>query len=223
MLVPLVLGAPQEPSQKELVKSLEARYARSSALRAVFEERYYENGRLLRMEAGSVRFRRPGKMRWDYSIPESKLFVSDGRTVWLYVPADRTATRSVVKDTSDWRMPFALLTRSPKLARLCESVTAGDASEASRPGRAVLHCRPRDPGGEGRQQGEILIEADPRSGELSRVKVDTGGGTALEFFFSQWTDDAGSPDSQFRFEPPAGVAIVNAPTDQSTIGTPDIL
>ena len=32
--------------------------------------------------------KKPGKMRWDYTSPEKKLFVSDGQTMFLYFPDD---------------------------------------------------------------------------------------------------------------------------------------
>jgi outer membrane lipoprotein carrier protein len=210
-------GSGQDQATRQLIKTLESRYSASKSLRAVFEERYYENGRLLRTESGRVYFRRPGKMRWDYEIPESKVFLSDGKTVWLYVPAERTAMRTSVKESSDSRTPFSLLTRNPRLSRLCESVDQGNASEAVGAGNEVLRCRPRRSREEAREGEEILIEMNPRTGELSRVKISQGGGAAIEFFFSQWAEVSGPEESRFHFVPPAGVAIVDAPTGNSSM------
>lgn len=41
--------------------------------------------------AGHVQFRRPGRMRWDYTQPRGNLVVSDGTTLWTYEPANRQA------------------------------------------------------------------------------------------------------------------------------------
>ena len=41
------------------------------------------------VERGVVSIKRPGRMRWEYKDPEAKLFISDGRTFYFYVPADR--------------------------------------------------------------------------------------------------------------------------------------
>ena len=35
---------------------------------------------------GIVSYLRPGRMRWDYRLPEEQLLVTDGETVWLYDP-----------------------------------------------------------------------------------------------------------------------------------------
>jgi outer membrane lipoprotein carrier protein len=200
-----------DSATSRIVKLLESRYAASRSIRATFEERYFENGRLIRAESGIVRFQRPGKMRWEYKVPESKIFLSDGRTIWLYIPADRTAMRSSVRESPDWRTPFALLTRSPRLSRLCESVVPGEKNEVVAAGNQVLHCRLRGASRDATAEDEILLEISPQSGELSRVKIMQSGGTGIEFFFAGWQEDSKLNDSSFRFVPPPGVAIVNAP------------
>ena len=205
------LPAAQPPEAARAVQLLETRYSGAKTLRAVFLERYLENGRQVRAESGRVFFRRPGKMRWEYESPEAKVFVSDGRTIWFYVPADRTALRSTVKEDADERTPFALLTRNPRVSRLCDSVTLGGAAEAATPGNLVLHCRPRGSKAAPRGVGEILLEIAPETGDLSRVHVDEGGESAIEFQFSKWEKNEPVEDAQFRFVPPLGVAIVEAP------------
>ena len=76
-----------------IVRALEARYHAATSLKATFLERYSEGPRDVRIESGTVYFRRPGRMRWEYESPEEKLFLADARTVWFYVTADRSVTR----------------------------------------------------------------------------------------------------------------------------------
>ncbi|MBZ5700553.1 MAG: outer membrane lipoprotein carrier protein LolA [Acidobacteriia bacterium] len=196
------------------MRLLESRYSGAKTLRAVFFERYLENGRQVRAESGTVLFRRPGKMRWEYESPESKVFVSDGRTIWFYVPADRTALRSTVKENADERTPFGLLTRNPRVSHLCARIALGAATEAVTPGNLVLHCRPHGTKAPAQGAGEILLEIAPETGDLSRVQVDEGGGSAIEFRFSQWEKNGPVEDSVFHFTPPLGVAIVDAPAGE---------
>ena len=58
----------------------------------------YEGGVLRRKttERGSVLVRKPGRMRWAYTAPEEKLFVSDGVKMYAWVPADRQVTISAM-------------------------------------------------------------------------------------------------------------------------------
>ena len=97
------------PDAKPIIVLLEARYRAARTLRATFLERYSENGRPVRVEAGRAYFRKPGKMRWEYESPENNLFLVDGKTAWFYVPADHTVTRVPAKQSTDWRTPLALL------------------------------------------------------------------------------------------------------------------
>lgn len=202
-----------------LVRRFEARYRGAQSLQTHFLERYTEQGRTLRLDAGVAYFRRPGKMRWEYESPEAKLFVTDGRTIWFYVPADRTVIRSRVKEDNDERTPFSLLTRNPRLDRLCASIVQGSPGEAVTAGNEVLRCRPRMT--RGTQQGprEVLLEIVPETGDLSRVRVDQGGGAALEFQFSRWEKNTIKDDARFHFMPPMGTAIVNGPAEESGAGS----
>src|SRR6202046_263709 len=88
---------------------LDAHYHGIRTLQAVFLERYIEEGQTVRVESGTVYFSRPGRMRGGYESPERKLFLVDGKNVWFYVPADRTASHAKMKESSDWRTPIALL------------------------------------------------------------------------------------------------------------------
>jgi outer membrane lipoprotein carrier protein len=145
-------------------------------------------------------------MRWEYESPEAKLFVSDGKTVWFYVPADRTVIRTPVKESADWRMPFALLTREPKLSRICSQIVLGRKEEALEVGYAVLRCTPK---GSARDFREILIEIDEKNGDVGRVLVREAGGVEIDFRFAGWKRNVPVAESQFRFTAPPGVAIVH--------------
>src|SRR5258705_12859003 len=105
-----------------LASVMESRYRGAKTLQATFLERYLENGRVLRTEAGTAYFRRPGKMRWEYEEPEKDLFLVDGKTAWFYVPADHTVTRVPAKQSEDLRTPLALLAGEMKISRICARV-----------------------------------------------------------------------------------------------------
>ncbi len=107
---------------KNIVHRLETRYHSARTLQATFLERYVENGRVVRTEAGIAYFRRPGKMRWEYQSPEKNLFLVDGKWAWFYVPADHTVTRVPAKESTDWRTPLALLAGEMKVSRVCARI-----------------------------------------------------------------------------------------------------
>src|ERR1700739_1102415 len=138
----VLLFAPLAGSREAgaLSSLLEARYRGATTLQAPSRERYSENGSVIRTEAGTAFFRRPGRMRWEYERPEKDLFLVDGKTAWFYVPADHTVTRVPARQSGDLRTPLALLAGEMKISRVCSRVELADAEKPLREGHAVLRC-----------------------------------------------------------------------------------
>ena len=228
-VVPAASGPPAKDapdSAKTIARLLEQHYRNAQTLRAVFLERYSEGPRQAQIESGTVYFRRPGRMRWEYESPEKKFFIADGKIVWFYVPYDHTVTKAPVKESSDWRTPLALLTGKADLSRLCSRVDLAVQSGVPA-GHAVLRCLPKGikqtpPRAEARSSApttelpgeadftEVLLEVDRVSGELARIDIRQPGGIDLEYRFGNWQEDIPLPDSMFHFQVPMGVAIVDA-------------
>src|SRR5271155_2975178 len=155
-------------SIRDAVRALESRYRHARTLKAEFFERYSDGNGGSAAESGTVYFSRPGRMRWEYESPEKKLFLVDGRNVWFYVPADRTASRAKLKESSDWRTPLALLAGNADLAHLCRSIEFVDAGAKKQgktedvpaaPGDSLLRCLPRpNSSSEGDVLREVLFE-----------------------------------------------------------------
>lgn len=162
------------------------------------------------MESGTVYFRRPGQMRWEYDSPEKKLFLVDGKTTWFYVPYDHTVTKTPVKESSDWRTPLALLTGKADLTRLCAQIDL--VNQPGIPsGHAVLRCVPKAEKGasDPNDYTEVLLEMDKSTGELNRITIRQPGAIELEYRFGNWQTGIPLPESLFHFQIPQGVAIVD--------------
>ena len=229
VLAPVALQGETSPEAAPIVRAVENRYHNAKTLKAIFLERYSNARNSAQAESGTVYFSRPGRMRWEYESPEIKLFVADGKTVWFFVPADHTATRAPMKESTDWRTPLALLTGKTKLSSLCDRIDLAPppVSPVAEPGHVTLRCLPRGEGkkadsaaaqvtnGDASLSGpeqpfdQVLLEVDRQTGELADVRVLQPGGVELEFRFGNWSEDIQLQESLFHFEAPAGVAIVN--------------
>ncbi len=220
------------PDAKPIIVLLEARYRAARTLQATFLERYSENGRLVRVEAGRAYFRKPGKMRWEYESPENNLFLVDGKTAWFYVPADHTVTRVPAKQSTDWRTPLALLAGEMKLDRVCARVEPTTDVKPDSADDVMLYCLPRGTDakekrsaatGTGLRQtvpeSAIFLEVSRATANLTRVVLRDGGRVELEFKFANWEFDPPLSGALFRFEVPPGVAIVNgeSPADDMRV------
>src|SRR5207248_9615042 len=79
-----------EPTAAELAQSLQRKYDTIRDFSADFVHNY-RSGALRKQltEKGRVLIKKPGKMRWEYTSPEEKLFVSDGVKMYSYIPQDK--------------------------------------------------------------------------------------------------------------------------------------
>ncbi len=197
------------PSANGVLSGLETRYGKAATLEASFLERYSENGKQVRVEAGKAYFLRPGKMRWEYEQPEKNLFLVDGKYVWFYAPDDHTATRMPAKNSEDWRTPIAFLTTGMKLSRICSEVGPAKEAKPAKAGNEVYRCVLRGTeDGKGGAAQKVLFEITPQN-ELARIVIPQEAGMQIEFEFKDWEWNPPLPKTLFQFEPPPGTVIVN--------------
>ena len=224
----LILSAPQKTAGTDPIRRMEHRYRAAKTLQATFLERYTENDHPVRVESGVAYFRRPGKMRWEYAAPENNLFLIDGKMAWFYVPADRTVTRVPAKQSTDWRTPLALLAGETKVSRVCARVELAPDQPPEKAGDAVFNCILRGSAesktsklsgpasSNAGPEDTVLLEIGRETGEHVRIVVRNKGGVGIEFHFANWLDDPPVAEALFHFEPPTGVAIVNAQLPSET-------
>ena len=82
--------AAQAPKASELAARVQQRYASVRAFSADFTHTY--QGGVLKQkttERGTLVIKKPGRMRWTYTAPEKKEFVSDGKQLYSYLPAEK--------------------------------------------------------------------------------------------------------------------------------------
>lgn len=205
LLLILLFPAPAINAQTELdqlVNALQTKYNKLSSLSADFTQIYTAPGERTRRESGRVLLKKPGRMRWDYTSPETKLFVSDGRWVYEYVPADGYATRSSVKESGDLRAPFAFLLGRGNLRRDFKRIEFANESPA-KAGNKVLRMVPK----RAADFKELVIEVEPNTLQLSRLSLIESGGARSDFIFSNVQENVATNAAQFAFKAPAGVEV----------------
>jgi outer membrane lipoprotein carrier protein len=93
----------------QALRGLQDRYNHAKTLQVSFNETYTVQGRPHQSESGTLTLRKPGRMRWDYATPVGKLFLSDGKDVYLYTPDSKRVEKMPLKESEDWRAPLAFL------------------------------------------------------------------------------------------------------------------
>jgi outer membrane lipoprotein carrier protein len=188
-----------QTSTDELIKQVQQRYNAARTLSVEFIEEYSMQGHARQPEAGTLTLRKQGKMRWDYSRPAGKLFVSDGKSVYLYTAADNRVEKVPLKDTEDMRAPLAFL-----LGRLDMKKEFRDFATRPGEGGTWLDASAKTdnlPYG----KVQMLIMAN---GSIQELKVVGRDESELNFRFKEERLNPAVPDSLFRFVVPPGAEIV---------------
>ena len=192
------------PPIPEITRRLQVRY---DALRD-FSARFvhvYEGGLLTRRvtERGTVLIKKPGRMRWTYTDPEPKEFVSDGVKLYAYLPQDRQVIVSTVPAADEATSPVLFLAGKGSLIR---DFTVDYTDVAGAPaGTYALKLIPR----ERQPEYDWLVLVVDRSTLSIRglVTGDAQGGQST-FTFTDLKENVGLRDKEFVFKIPRGVDVV---------------
>ena len=183
----------------QLIAQIEARYGRMRGLAAEFEQTYSAQGMRVRRERGRLVLQRPRRMRWEYDPKPGKLFIVNGRDVWLYVPADREATHADLNNVSDARFPFLFLLGQTNLRREFRSITLAETGTETR----TLRLVPRSASAGLR---EIFLEVYP-DGRIMKVRLVDTAGAVSEVALGNVRENFIAPADAFEFRPPPGVTV----------------
>ena len=199
-----VVGGPLNISLEQYVHAFESSYHEVNTLRADFTQTYTSGGRT-RVESGTVSLAKGGRMRWDYREPEAKLFVSDGKELSLYVPAEKQVSRSAVKATEDFRTPLGVLLSRLSLRKVFSKVEFADQALHAEVGNRVLRGYPKQ--GFEDEYREVLIELGPKM-DIRRLVVLYADNSTMEFTFTNIQRNVDLSPSIFHFVPPPGVEVI---------------
>jgi outer membrane lipoprotein carrier protein len=205
IIITLTAMAFAQSDVHKLAESVDRRYNNLQSLETEFSETYRGPG-IARNESGTLWLKRPGKMRWDYREPRPKLFLSDGRTAWFYVPGDQQVRRAAVKKLDDLRSPIRYLLGKTKLEKEFSGLSLAPDVQPLDAGDVVLRGVPK---GMEDRVSQVLLEITPDS-FIRAITIEEADGSTTQFRFSGQKQNLTLSDSRFRFTPPPGVETVEA-------------
>jgi len=195
-------GAQSRPPAGELAASLQQRYAKVKDFSADFVHSY--RGGALRTqvtERGNVLVKKPGKMRWTYTAPEKKTFVSDGVKMYSYIPQDRQVIVSNVPTGDEATTAVMFLAGKGDVTR---DFTASYA-EGGPAGTWMLKLVPRRAE---REYDTLVLALDPATLQIRALTTTDRQGGQSTFTFSNLKENRGLSDKEFAFRIPRGVDVI---------------
>ncbi len=195
------LAAAQDIHQ--LARAVDEHYNHLRSLQADFTEIYRGTG-MDRQESGTLWLKKPRKMRWDYRSPREKLFISDGKDVWFYLPAERQLRKTDLKKLDDLRSPLAFLLGKTKLENELQGLSKVVDQTPLGAGNTLLRGVPQAMAD---RVSEVQLEITP-SNQIVRIILIEADGGSTEFRFANLKENVDLADERFRFTPPPGVETV---------------
>ena len=195
--------AQQKPlSTATLAQRVDRHYNTLRSLKANFIESYQGLG-MTRTESGVLYLRKPGRMRWAYSQPKGKVFVLDGKFAWFYTTGDPQVQRVPAKELDDIRSPLRFLLGHTELEKEMSHLSSAPAAD----GEFTLSGQPK--GQENRvTRISLTVTAE---GAITGIEIQEPDGSVTRFVFSHQEPNAVIAEDTFRFTPPKGIPIAEAP------------
>lgn len=184
-----------EPAETEILSTVREAYAAVETVRGTFTQTN-DWGLLAEEETyrGSLYVRTDGRLRIEYTEPEGHLLVSDGASLWTYVPESGQAVRSSSATTGDaLRRLFLDFLAGQRLVRV-----EVDGNEAT------LFLEPEDE----LALKELAVRVDRRTGLGLEYRWTDQEGNTARYVMTSMETNAHLDDSLFEFTPPSGVDVV---------------
>ena len=202
LVLPAVSGAalgPNQGSADALAREVQAYYERTKDLEARFVQTFtYASFGKSQTSRGTLRVKKPGKLRWDYLEPTPKTIVVNGPRLVQYEP---DANQAYVDEHFDATALSAAVTFLLGKGSLEKEF----ALSSTAPGRLVLTPRQAD----GRVREVILTVSE--GGQVTATRVVDGNGNVNELTFEGLKRNVGLKDDLFVLELPKDVHRVKAP------------
>jgi len=195
-------GAPASPELKHVLDRLQHHYRNTNSFSAKFSEEIATVGAPKRQRQGTVSFRKPGRMRWDFETPEKQTIVSDGETLYSYDPDLNQVVETPLKQALKSSSATSFLLGIGNINRDFKAAFAKPPTPVG-PVDLILDAKT---GGY-----KIEVGLDPKSYNLLTLTLTDQLGDVTRIDFSDVHDNVDLSDSLFAFKTPAGADVVTAP------------
>jgi outer membrane lipoprotein carrier protein len=202
--VPVVHAGPL--SLEQLSQRMQEMYEKTADLKARFiQEVTIESMKKTEREEGTVTFKNPRMMLWDYQKPKTKKLVINAQKAWLYIPEDRMVYVQNAEEVYRSRMAVRFLSGIGKLPEDFQIRFSND-SPLDKEGNYRLSLTSRETGS-GIDRLDLTV--DGKTFQIIECRFEDTFGNATRLRFSDIRLNTGVSDKFFTFQAPDGVEIVN--------------
>jgi outer membrane lipoprotein carrier protein len=150
---------------------------------------------------GTVSIKKPGKMKWTYGAPDIQILISNGSTLWLYVPDEEQATKVPIESIYSSNTPALFLAGKGKLT---QTFNVENVNLDKDPISITLTPKAND-----QALTRLQLLANKKNYQIIGSTVYDKLGNKTEIRFSNIKTNRDIPDKTFQFQAPANVEVLD--------------
>jgi outer membrane lipoprotein carrier protein len=207
-MIPWMTGtlAAEMPPLEKLIVRMQETYDKTQDLTATFvQELTIQSIKKTEREEGTVYFKNPRRMYWEYTRPKSKKLVVNPKKAWLYVPEDHVV---YVQDSEAMYQSKVILRFLSGIGKLRDDFqieyAAPEATDKEGHYLLVLTPKRTDLGID-----RLHLTVDRNSFQIMQCRFSDAYGNLTRIRFQNIRTNNSLPESLFHFKPPQGVEIFN--------------
>jgi outer membrane lipoprotein carrier protein len=205
--LPQAASPPPTPSKdlNNLIAAVDKTFASMKDFSADFVQFSADSVNQKQGSEGHLYLTKDRKMRWDYSKPEEMHYVSDGKTLSIYIPQSREVTRESVKESDADQIPLMFLLGRENLKKEFPVIKELTQTKPLFEGDRTLHLIPK------RKLEEIEsidIEVNPRTNLIDRMIIWEMDKKSNDLIFTNIMVNTNIAAEKFVFKAPPGVRVV---------------
>jgi len=192
----------------EVVARLQQTYDKTRDFSASFiQETTIQSIKKTEIEEGTVFFKNPKNLLWNYSKPKAKKMVINPRKTWLYLPQEKVAYTQEADYTFKSSILMKFLSGLGKLKN--DFIIKYVEPEAlDKQGNYLLVLTPLE---KNPSLNPFQITVDKSTSLILRVSFEDTMGNSTVLKFSNISTNTGLSEKMFQFKPPDGVSIFDMP------------
>jgi outer membrane lipoprotein carrier protein len=188
------------PDVKALVERMQAFYEKTNDFRSDFKQDYkYKTFRRTQTSTGTVTYKKPALMRWEYETPSKRTFVLAGSKVYAYDPEAQSLTVASL-DTSKLSASVTFLFGQGRLADEF-NIKKGTCADCK---GTLLVLDPAQPDPRFRQ---VRLEVDTNTAQVLKSTVVDPDGSENTISFLNLKQNVGIESDSFKINPPEGTRV----------------
>jgi len=201
----IAVGAEQPKSEKlsleKILDGIEHRYNGKGFSAAFFQESILKAMQITDTAEGRLTVKQPGKMRWEYTLPEPQSIITDGKTMWIYRPNDNQVMVGKAPDFFKGGKGAGFLSDIRQIRKNFDIVL----QTAENDQYYRLKLLPLKPTAD---MTDIILSVSKMSYQIDQVITHNEYGDETRFVISDYQFDIDPKDELFTFSIPKGTEIV---------------